>query len=223
MSRKQSVGRLQARKQSASGPAIVEHVNVAVLPPRVLSERSCSEAGLQDMFGRGESFGPSRRKSSQAERTGGRKGLLERFTRGSPSQPPIDSDKPPFIFRTVPYDTWRKHYAKDKDGKYQGTHAPAEDCLLKPDDVLKWRLGEATGQADRWTRGSEVLPVYAEVQALEQVPDYEVEHDEQPRVSSLSPEEDGLASYLESRHTATRSHNEINLTDQWSISSRSRT
>ena len=74
-----------------------------------------------------------------------------------------EDDLPPFIMRQIPYDTWRKHYAKDADGNYKGTHAPAQDCLLKPDDVQKWRLGEAVTKADKWTRGSQALPVYAEV------------------------------------------------------------
>lgn len=86
-----------------------------------------------------------------------------------------DEDLPPFRMRQVPYDTWRKHYAKDKDGNYRGTHAPAEDCLLKPDDVKKWRLGDAVTKGDRWTRGSEALPVYAEVRAEAAAPDYDAD------------------------------------------------
>jgi hypothetical protein len=84
-----------------------------------------------------------------------------------------NEDLPPFQFRQVPYETWRKHYAKDAEGNYQGTHAPAEDCLLKPEDVAKWRLGEAKTKADLWTRGTERLPVYAEVKEEGAVPEYE--------------------------------------------------
>lgn len=82
-------------------------------------------------------------------------------------------DTPPFTFRQIPYDEWRKHYAKDAQGNYRGTHAPAEDCLLKPEDVSKWRLGEAKTRADLWTRGTERLPVYEEVKREGPVPDYE--------------------------------------------------
>lgn len=117
-------------------------------------------------------------------------------------------DLPPFTMRQVPYDVWRKHYAKDKDGNYRGTHAPAEDCLLKPDDVQKWRLGEAKTQADRWTRGSEVLPVYAEVKETAAVPEYEYDYDGPPRMDALPAieeprleEEDArLAEYMENRN-----------------------
>ena len=49
----------------------------------------------------------------------------------------------------------------DKDGNYKGTHAPAEDCLLKPEDVQRWRLGDAVTRADKWTRGREALPMPA--------------------------------------------------------------
>lgn len=83
-----------------------------------------------------------------------------------------NEDVPPFQFRQVPYDEWRKHYAKDAEGNYRGTHAPAEDCLLKPEDVAKWRLGEARTKADLWTRGTERLPVYEEVRAEGEVPGY---------------------------------------------------
>ncbi|RVX70529.1 hypothetical protein B0A52_05180 [Exophiala mesophila] len=92
-----------------------------------------------------------------------------------------DEGLPPFRMRQVPYDTWRKHYAKDKDGNYHGTHAPAEDCLLKPDDVKKWRLGDPVTRGDRWTRGPEALPVYAEVRAEAAAPDYEADSLDDPR------------------------------------------
>ncbi|EXJ89414.1 hypothetical protein A1O3_02481 [Capronia epimyces CBS 606.96] len=94
-------------------------------------------------------------------------------------------DSPPFIMREIPYELWRKHYAKDQDGKYRGTHAPAEDCLLKPDDVQKWRLGDPVTKADKWTRGGEVLPVYAEVCADGLVPEYEVTRHGQERTSPI--------------------------------------
>ena len=104
-------------------------------------------------------------------------GLTTRRKRRNP-------DLPPFVLRQVPYDVWRKHYAKDRDGNYRGTHAPAEDCLLKPDDVQKWRLGEPERQGDRWTRGKEGLPVYAEVRDTARFPEYEYDYDGPPRSDS---------------------------------------
>lgn len=86
------------------------------------------------------------------------------------------SELPPFTFKEVPYDVWRKHYAKDAQGNYRGTHAPAEDCLLMPDDVAKWRLEAPKTKADLWTRGSEALPVYGEVRDDGFVPEYEGEN-----------------------------------------------
>ena len=59
--------------------------------------------------------------------------------------------------------SWRKHYAKDAEGRYKGTLAPAEDCLLLPEDVEIWRLGPAETKADLWTRGKAALPVYDQV------------------------------------------------------------
>lgn len=109
-------------------------------------------------------------------------GLTTQRTRANPN-----SDLPPFVMRSVPYDTWRKHYAKDKDGNYRGTHAPAEDCLLKPDDLTKWRFEEGTGYADRWTRGKEILPVYEEVRDQPRVPEYEVDYDGPPREEPVVP------------------------------------
>lgn len=93
------------------------------------------------------------------------------------------------MLRQIPYDTWRKHYAKDKDGNYHGTHAPAEDCLLKPHDVEKWRFGDPVTKGDLWTRGKEALPVYAEVETTAAVPEYERDYDGPPRTE---PGEHGL-------------------------------
>ena len=122
----------------------------------------------------------------------------------------VNPDTPPFILRQVPYDVWRKHYAKNKDGDYRGTHAPAEDCLLRPDDVQKWRFGEPVTQADRWTRGPEALPVYAEVRETSAVPEYELEYDGPPRSEPplaaieepvLDEEDARLAAHVERRQT----------------------
>ena len=119
-------------------------------------------------------------------------------------------DTPPFILRQVPYDVWRKHYAKDKDGNYRGTRAPAEDCLLKPDDVQKWRFGEVVTQADRWTRGPEALPVYAEVRETSAAPEYELDYDGPPpseptlsaiEESNLDEDDARLAAHAERRQT----------------------
>ena len=74
-----------------------------------------------------------------------------------------NADIPPFVMKSVPFETWRRHYAKDAQGNYRGTHAPAEDCLLKEHDVEKWRNKEEGVLGSRWTRGSEALPVYGEV------------------------------------------------------------
>ena len=125
---------------------------------------------------------------STPEQAGRRKSLLKRagLTTERYKRNP---DTPPYIFRQVPYDVWRKHYAKDKDGNYKGTHAPAEDCLLKPDDVQKWNFGEAKTYADKWTRGKEVLPVYAEVREDGYVPEYEVDYDGPPRDAGPPPME----------------------------------
>ena len=113
-----------------------------------------------------------------------------------------EDDLPPFIMRQIPYDTWRKHYAKDKDGNYKGTHAPAEDCLLKPDDVEKWRLGAPVTKADKWTRGSEALPVYAEVRAEGTLPEYQHDsHDDSYiptiRQSSIPEEDHPIPAYVD--------------------------
>lgn len=91
---------------------------------------------------------------------------------------------------------WRKHYAKDKNGRYHGTHAPAEDCLLLPEDVEIWRLGPPETKADLWTRGKEALPVYAEAQQQQNdahvLPEYSEHYDgpppEEPRLDSVSSE-----------------------------------
>lgn len=98
---------------------------------------------------------------------------------------------------SLTYLRWRKHYAKDKDGRYHGTHAPAEDCLLLPPDVEIWRLGEPETKADLWTRGKEALPVYAETQHLDAhvLPEYTEHYDgppaEEARVDSVSYEAGG--------------------------------
>ena len=90
--------------------------------------------------------------------------------------------------KTVPYNEWSRHYAKDADGNYRGTHAPAKDCLLKPHDVEKWQCKtdeeEERGEGERktswtkqYTRGNQALPVYAEVVEDGMVPGYEADYE----------------------------------------------
>lgn len=83
-------------------------------------------------------------------------------------------------------DRWRKHYAKDKEGRYRGTLAPAEDCLLLPEDVELWRLGDPETKADLWTRGKAALPVYDEHHE-ELLPQYSRDYDG-PSTQELKPE-----------------------------------
>ncbi|EXJ57661.1 uncharacterized protein A1O5_12451 [Cladophialophora psammophila CBS 110553] len=116
-------------------------------------------------------------------------------------RPDPEDDLPPFVMRQIPYPTWRKHYAKDKDGNYRGTHAPAEDCLLKPEDVQKWRLGDPVTKADRWTRGREALPVYSEVHTEGAAPEYQIDcvnPDQSPANERIvAPEDDRPPEYFD--------------------------
>lgn len=73
------------------------------------------------------------------------------------------------------FSSWRKHYAKDKDGRFQGTGTPAEDCLLLPEDVAKWRFGEPETKGDQWTRGKAALPAYADAPSSDAAPEYSKE------------------------------------------------
>jgi hypothetical protein len=189
MSRNESVGRVTARRQSSVAAPVTEWVTVAVLPPRIpIGYTPPTGVGMADAFSWDESLNWSQnaplhhstnQPASHAQRKASllkKLGLTTQRTRANPT-----SDLPPFVMRSVPYDTWRKHYAKDKDGNYKGTHAPAEDCLLKPDDLAIWRFEEGTSYGDRWTRGKEILPVYEEVRNQPRVPEYEVDYDGPPR------------------------------------------
>lgn len=73
------------------------------------------------------------------------------------------------------FPSWRKHYAKDKEGRFQGTGTPAEDCLLLPEDVAKWRFGEPETKGDQWTRGKAALPAYTDAPPSEPAPLYSKE------------------------------------------------
>ena len=192
MSRNEPIGRNNVRTQSTSGPPVTDMVKVAVLPPRLPEGVAPSSSGIAtaDMTNWDERLNwrhnqPIRRAEEETPR---RKSFLKKISPTTQRQA-RNPELPPFMFRYVSYDVWRKHYAKDKDGNYRGTHAPAEDCLLKTDDVRKWNGGEATTMADKWTRGKDALPVYAEVREEGVVPEYEVDYDGPPRDDGPPPEE----------------------------------
>ena len=135
MSRRESVGRLSARTQSASGPPSKDMVSVAVLPPRLNSNLAPPTGlGPAEAFSWDESLNWQHNDPIQEKEVSKTRGFL-RKTGITTQRKRVNPDLPPFVLRQIPYDTWRKHYAKDKDGNYHGTHAPAEDCLLKPHDV----------------------------------------------------------------------------------------
>lgn len=171
--RRESVGRL-ARQQSASDPASQRMVSVAVLPPR-FAQGIAPPSGIAaaECFNWDERVNWTHNEPVDNKSDGKteKKSFMKKIGL-STDRKKRNEDLPPFQFRQVPYDVWRKHYAKDKDGNYHGTHAPAEDCLLKPEDVAKWRLGEARTKADLWTRGTERLPVYDEVKQEGVLPEY---------------------------------------------------
>lgn len=152
-------------------------VSVAVLPPR-FAQGIAPPSGVQaaECFNWDERVNWTHNEPIADESQSGEDGKKKSFRKRiglTTERKKRNEDLPPFQFRQVPYETWRKHYAKDAQGNYRGTHAPAEDCLLKPEDVAKWRLGEAKTKADLWTRGTERLPVYEEVKEEGAVPEYE--------------------------------------------------
>lgn len=170
-----------SRKQSASEPPLQQMVSCAVLPPKLPAGMAPpTGVGAAEAFGWDEALN-YQHNNPIAPNTGGgsaqdtprRKSFLKKMGLTG-ERTKLHDDMPPFIMRQIPYDTWRKHYAKDADGNYRGSHAPAADCLLKPDDVKKWRLGEPKTVGDRWTRGSEALPVYAEIKDTP-LPSYDAE------------------------------------------------
>ncbi|KIW24266.1 uncharacterized protein PV07_09993 [Cladophialophora immunda] len=203
MSRRESVGRLRAGSQSDSAPPSVRMVSCAVLPPRLPAGMAPPTGiGASEAISYDESLNWEHNQSALEEEPSRRKSLFRKvgLTTQRKRRDPED-DLPPFVMRQIPYDTWRKHYAKDKDGNYRGTHAPAEDCLLKPEDVQKWRLGDPVTKADKWTRGREALPVYSEVHAEGAVPEYQVDYDnpEQSLANErmMTREDDRLAEYFD--------------------------
>ena len=44
-----------------------------------------------------------------------------------------------FIIKKIPRGEHLKHYAKDDGGRYRGVQQPAVDCLLRGEDLVKWR------------------------------------------------------------------------------------
>ena len=207
MSRRESVGRVRTASQSGSAEPTVKMVSCAVLPPRLPPGMAPpTGVGASEAISYDESLNWEHNRPIQEEEPGRRKSLFRKIgitTQRKRADP--EDDLPPFIMRQIPYDTWRKHYAKDKDGNYRGTHAPAEDCLLKPEDVEKWRLGDPVTKADKWTRGREALPVYSEVHEEGSAPEYQVDHNDLDRSAAnesiMTPEDDRLAGYFDASAT----------------------
>ena len=46
-----------------------------------------------------------------------------------------------FVMRKIQRGEYLKHYAKDEQGTYIGTEEPAEDCILRGDDLETYRSG----------------------------------------------------------------------------------
>ena len=49
------------------------------------------------------------------------------------------SENTNFIIRQIPRGEYLKYYAKDDNGAYCGTEEPAKDCILRGNDVQKYR------------------------------------------------------------------------------------
>ena len=206
MSRRIIIGHPNPRTHSASSPAPVQTVSVAVLAPHLpkgpAPQRTAG--GMAYVFSWDEtlnwthdapapasnaSSGPGMGVPLQSAGAGAHEAIPGSRRKSSTSaffkkagltteRRKRNPDTPSFVMKEVPFATWRRHYAKDADGNYRGTHAPAEDCLLKEHDVEKWRNKEEDVQGSRWTRGSEALPVYGEVLQDEggRVPGYEEDY-----------------------------------------------
>jgi hypothetical protein len=125
MSRRESIGRVRTASQSESSEPIMKTVTVAVLPPRLPSGMAPPTGiGTADCFSWDEAVNWQHNDPATQEEPGRRKSFMRKV--GLTTQRKRageDDDLPPFVMRQVPYDTWRKHYAKDKDGNYRGTHA----------------------------------------------------------------------------------------------------
>ena len=180
--RRESIGRLNPRSTSLSDPPPTKTVTVAVLPPRAIPGVGTPRTGvgMAHAFNWDEALNWKQDQPSPQEPAGQRKkGFFKRTLTTERKRANPNSELPPFVMKNVPFEMWRKHYAKDKDGNYRGTSTPAEDCLLLPRDVEKWKLKDDAGEgngtwADRFTRGKEALPVYGEaIDGQEMVPGYE--------------------------------------------------
>jgi len=168
----------------------MQFVTVAVLPPRLPADMAPPTGlGMANSFSWDEPLnwrhnqplparnassasGPQQQPPPQARR---KSSWLRKSLSVNRTPTARNPDKPPFVMRQVPYEMWRKHYAKDKDGNYKGLLAPAQDCLLKPEDIQKWRADDPVTYGDKWTRGQHALPVYAEAGAEQPVPEYQVD------------------------------------------------
>jgi hypothetical protein len=161
MSRPKSatIHNVQAREQFLSDLYVMQMVTVAVFLPRLFQLLTPPTGGSGALT---FSWDESLRKFGAPEC---RKLWVKRilFTERTGR----NLNRPPFIMKEVRYNEWRRHYAKDYNGNYRGTHVSAEDCLLLPHDAERWRLGEAITVADQWTRGKYALPVYGEEKEFE--------------------------------------------------------
>lgn len=133
MARRESVGRTRTASQSDSSEPTMKLVSVAVLPPRLPPGMAPPTGiGAADAFSWDESVNWQHNSSIQQEEPTRRKSFMRKI--GLTTQRKRageEDDLPPFIFRQVPYDTWRKHYAKDKDGNYRGllAYEPSFRCF----------------------------------------------------------------------------------------------
>ena len=51
------------------------------------------------------------------------------------------SENSNFVIKQVPRGEYLEYYAKDEEGRYVGTEEPAVDCILKGEDVMRYRRG----------------------------------------------------------------------------------
>lgn len=102
--RTQSFARSMTRTQSVSDPPVMDSVTVAVLPPR-LPENVAPRTGIgaADAFNWDERLNwVHNEKVNKPEATDSKKWMRKA---GLTTQRKKATDKPPFIFRQIPYDT----------------------------------------------------------------------------------------------------------------------
>lgn len=75
---------------------------------------------------------------------------------------------------------------------------------MKPEDVQKWRADDPVTFGDKWTRGQHALPVYAEADAEQPAPEYQID----------APSRDQPMSYETATATASGPVNS-NLSEAW--------